>query len=481
MKNTIRVNIAGLAFALTDEAYARLDPYIASLQAHYAKHDQKNEIIEGIEERIAEWFLSKKSDSGTINLNVVEEVISILGTPENIEGETPAESFVRDTDIPLTRKLYRDPNQKWIGGVFSGMAHYLGIRPLFVRLALVVLFIAVSEWSTSLFHIDFDFITLLGFTLIYFILCSVIPVAKTVQEQWEMMGEAGDIDAIRQRANPHMASRNRSCYPMQTADSLFGRIVVACLKLLGLLLMVIGISALTGILFTFFFFRWSEGLSWIDLLKIVQVPHAAWVFTLLVTVCVLPFIALLYQGAKWLFRFKGPRWKPLVMLGLLFVLSCTALSFIVYPGAKNYAQKRSFTYNDYSLANVNTDTLQIDLVYPEGISADEYKPVSWGSDDPEEKPCLFINKKNQTLVFFPQVNIEYLDSPAQEPYAQYHITAFKQKFPFGNKTLSEQMPSYRITNQKVMLYGKLIHKDQPWNRQIEQIELHLSPKTRLFW
>ena len=105
----------------------------------------------------------------------------------------------------LTKKLYRNSDEKVIGGVSSGLAAYFNIAVWIPRL--IFAFPFVLGIINSIFHNmfwSFDPFPSVFFgsfggslTLIYFVLWGVIPEAKTASEKLEMRGEKIDLNTIK--------------------------------------------------------------------------------------------------------------------------------------------------------------------------------------------------------------------------------------------------------------------------------------------
>ncbi|TXE11178.1 PspC domain-containing protein [Algoriphagus aquimarinus] len=87
------------------------------------------------------------------------------------------------------KKLYRNPDDKVIGGVASGLAAYFGVEVIYTRLALVLLILAGGS----------------GF-LIYLILWIITPVASSITERIRMKGGEITLDnidsTIKENINP---------------------------------------------------------------------------------------------------------------------------------------------------------------------------------------------------------------------------------------------------------------------------------------
>ncbi|MEE4116965.1 MAG: PspC domain-containing protein [Marinilabiliaceae bacterium] len=180
MKITVSINIGGIAFHIDEDAYTELKIYLRSLERHFAKEESSSEIMADIEARIGELLKARISDyKQVVTLQDVLEVISILGTPEDI-GEEDNGRVYDKISSPKYSRMYRDPDNRIIGGVSSGMAAYWGIDPWIVRVVFIVLALPGG----------------LGI-LIYAVLWIVLPEAKTTAQKIEMKGEKVNIHNIK--------------------------------------------------------------------------------------------------------------------------------------------------------------------------------------------------------------------------------------------------------------------------------------------
>lgn len=158
MKKVININFQGRVVPIEETAYELLKQYIESLRIYFAKEEGRDEIINDIEGRIAELFSERlKGGITCITDNDVNNVIAGMGRPSDLEAEDleigaasakgssgtastpppqPAAAFV-----PGGRKrLYRNTDDKILGGVCSGLANYLGIDPVILRIVFAVFF-----------------------------------------------------------------------------------------------------------------------------------------------------------------------------------------------------------------------------------------------------------------------------------------------------------------------------------------------------
>ena len=181
MKITVSINLGGYSFNIDEDAYAELKMYLRNLELHFAGEESTSEILSDIETRMAELFRTKiTSYKQVINIEDVRQVISVLGTPEDIsdsDGPTSREKF----SSPGYHRMYRDPDNRVIGGVCSGMGAYWNIDPLIVRIIFIALILAGGIGA-----------------MVYLILYIVLPEAKTTAQKIEMKGDPVNIHNIKE-------------------------------------------------------------------------------------------------------------------------------------------------------------------------------------------------------------------------------------------------------------------------------------------
>ena len=168
MKKVININFQGSVIPIEETAYDILKQYVESLRNYFANEEGKEEIINDIEGRIAELFgETLKKGTTCIGDEDVNKIIDSMGRPADFDADADfvqpnktQEQINYNTNFKEHRKLYRDENQKVIGGVCSGIANYLNIDPLIARILFIVFF---------------------GFAFIlYLVLWIVIPSSATV-------------------------------------------------------------------------------------------------------------------------------------------------------------------------------------------------------------------------------------------------------------------------------------------------------------
>ncbi len=187
MNKTININLGGFFFHIDEIAYQKLRRYLESISKSLSDDPQgKNEIIADIEARISELLSEKITDARqVINENDIDDIIKIMGQPEDYaepEESYNESSYSYQRNSASGKKLFRDGDDKFLGGVASGIAHYFDIDTIWVRLGLLALFLGAG----------------FGF-LIYIILWILLPEAKTTAEKLQMEGEPVNIDNIEKK------------------------------------------------------------------------------------------------------------------------------------------------------------------------------------------------------------------------------------------------------------------------------------------
>jgi phage shock protein PspC (stress-responsive transcriptional regulator) len=194
MEKVINITLGKVVFYIESDAYKKLSTYLESVQKHFHKDEAGEEILEDIESSLAEKFFKQKKKGAAITVDQVEKVIEELGRVEDFEDEEPTgkkkkssdkthskssdktdhedeELFERDEKESIPKKMYRDPYDKIIAGVSSGLGAYFGIDTVLVRLAFLI--------STIFGGLG---------VVIYIVFWIILPVARTKTQQLEMHG-----------------------------------------------------------------------------------------------------------------------------------------------------------------------------------------------------------------------------------------------------------------------------------------------------
>ena len=262
MKKNITINLCGRLFQIDEDAYELLQQYIESLRQSFGREEGGEEIVNDIEARICELF-SELNQRGTeaITIEHVKDIITRIGKPEELTGEeeklensghkydsfrSAAQGF-RDNVRARTagKRLYRNPNDKIVAGVLSGIAAYTGSDVTWWRIGYAMLILA-SNFLLPMFGIWFSFGFFLhinlAFIVFYFVLAIAIPVADTPKQVLEMEGKEVTpqnlADVVVEDKQP--AQHRRGCLGsfFSVIITIFMGIFVGIAAIVGLVLLV---------------------------------------------------------------------------------------------------------------------------------------------------------------------------------------------------------------------------------------------------
>ena len=346
MKKTIKMNIGGRVFHIDEDAYEKLNQYLEQLSEYFSKEEASDEIIQDIENRIAEWMETKISDKKqVVTLDDIEKIIETMGKPEDISEEYEEDDTNEETH---NKKLFRDTETRIFGGVCSGLSHYLNIEVGIVRF-LFILFTFLYFSSA----------------IIYLILWIFIPPAISSKEKMQMKGKANHISDIQNNVKKeyHEVKQNLSklkdSKEAKQANDFFYRffqgvgevlkfMVKFILVILGVALIISGLGMLitfTG-LFVFsepftatHFFSSGEILS-PGIFELFVNPYSAVIIPVsAVFVVLIPVVAILYGGLKLVLNFKSND-RALAIVGLIaWIFSLLILAATIFIEAKDYMIK----------------------------------------------------------------------------------------------------------------------------------------------
>ena len=208
MKEVMNIGIGGKSFVVETSAYEILRDYL-ELFSSKIKPGESSEVMEDIESRIAELCSENISAyKNVVTESIVVKIVTQLGLPNGesyrpfqgaaagaakgaasasagastgtsagtsgaYSGAAGAAYGAGAEEQRVPKKLFRDSDDKMIGGVCSGLGFYLGADPVLVR----VLFLIALLFGT------------LGFW-VYLIIWIVAPLAVNPVQKCEMRGLA---------------------------------------------------------------------------------------------------------------------------------------------------------------------------------------------------------------------------------------------------------------------------------------------------
>ncbi|NBW36059.1 MAG: PspC domain-containing protein [Cytophagia bacterium] len=194
MKKNISINISGIIFHIEEDGYELLRKYLDSVNRYFSNFEDSTEILADIEGRIAEIFLSKLNDSKqVITAEDVNALMSIMGSVNDFKAAEESEFATEPIGAPKEssqkerttnnqqessagsgsstykssepKRLYRDQQRQFLGGVCAGLANYFNVDAVWIRLLFAVLMFA---YGTAI--------------LLYIILWIAVPASNTLEE-----------------------------------------------------------------------------------------------------------------------------------------------------------------------------------------------------------------------------------------------------------------------------------------------------------
>lgn len=315
MNKTVNINLGGMFFHIDEDAYQKLSKYFDAIKRQLSDSDGKDEIMSDIEYRISELFSEKlKSDKQVISMKDLDEVITIMGEPqdyrldENEQSENSQSS--QNQNYGKTKKLYRDMDDHILGGVLSGLGHYFGIDKVWLRIIALCLFFF---YGTGV--------------LIYIILWIVMPEAKTTSEKLEMKGEAVNISSIEKKVREEFNNFSQKVNDIdyqkfgnkvnQGAEKVGNSISNFFLgffgiigKIIGVFIIIFAVGALVSLIIALITLGTTQyfQLPWLGISEAFNYSEVpVWVLGILFLLAIgIPFVAFLMLG----FRILIPNSKP---------------------------------------------------------------------------------------------------------------------------------------------------------------------------
>jgi phage shock protein PspC (stress-responsive transcriptional regulator) len=537
MKKVININFQGQIIAIEEDAYEVLKRYIDSLKVYFSREEGGDEIVNDIECRIAELFGNRlKHGIPCITVEDVEVIISSIGRPGDFDAdyeETDRETSQNQGEDRSVRgepwegpseeqprKLYRDSSDQIIGGVCSGVAHFLKVDPVWIRLLFVILFgvlfwvyivlwivlkamplgsnvtkrfyrnpndrvlggvcgglaayFKIDSWiprvlfllplllnplifnimdTFSIFplnrlldHVGYNWNINLGILLVYIVLWVIIPEAKTVKQKLEMMGEEKYIQSIRDRVSdnvsgsksrtegdsstgsaPHFSpaggeSRSSAPEPASASTSVPTPVRSGCFNALVIsgkivLFMFVGLFAL--VLFSLLIGFLLARAQWIPLKPLFLDPGYE-SHLLIISFCLLFGVPLVAMVTWFIRRIMKAKSRPVigVVATVLWVGGLVSASML----ASRMLHK--FSVECSSETNVPLAPFSADKMYVEMLPyADDYVEFTaggiwglnigtpWFLDELDDCPVLPYCTANEDSLLFTNINLQVCNSP----------------------------------------------------------------------
>ncbi len=422
MKEVFNISLQGVSFTIEKDAYEMLDTYLQELKLHYGK--QEEEVVNDIEERIAELLVEKGCTGGVIvQFNHIEEIIMVLGRPNEIDGQDE-NSF----GSKVKKGIYRDTQNGIVAGVCSGLGAYFNMDAVWVRIIFIlaaIVFTAPSFFIRSFFGINLSWIGLM--LLVYIILWIIIPEAKTVSQRCAMRGESQSVDNIHRKFAQGV--RNVGNEMWQVGSNATGSFFSTLWRIIrfgaGVILASFGFGGIVMLGIGFLGVDMLTGFSLLEIPDYIQlnIGSTFWLKILGILTVLLPCIGMLYSGIQLCFNFKSPKWRPglinfLVWLvcALLFLI-CFFVAFNPYYDLKEHKEQLALT--------TTADTLYVACPKAAGMEMENAKMSIDASHNTLQ--LFYLNNKernNTSFAVYPQVVVRRRN--VEEPYIEAVMETFSK-------------------------------------------------------
>lgn len=409
MERVEKVSIGGMAFTLERNAYDTLNRYMSELKAFYAEKEGGEEILDDIEERIAELIIEKQKQTAIVSESVIREIIGTLGDVKELcaDGGNASDT---GSQPKIRKRLYRNPYNKIISGVMGGLGAYFRTDPVWFRSIFAVLTLAC--FLIGMVYVRTPLMAFAGF-IVYIILWICMPMARTIAQKNELFGRSGDLRDLERTpeyeySKPYFVKEHRPS-PLAKAIGRGFEIFIGSILLISTIFISISL-----IIFSILYFC-NTSISIRSLLELWGMSGWMQVFTIITfsAAVALPLLWLLYISIRLLF--KVHRKYIGLTIFCLWIASLIAASIpagILIRSAKSmsmYVNVEEMTLPSTS----DTLTFRMDMPADEnGRLAGNYKYVIDSDLSLSEIDVIGINpdKNAPSILVYPSLKISFRDS-----------------------------------------------------------------------
>jgi phage shock protein PspC (stress-responsive transcriptional regulator) len=480
MNKTVNINLGGIFFHMDEDAYQKINRYFEAVKRSLAGDSGTDEIMNDIEARIAEIFSERiQTSSHVVTLKDVDAMITVMGQPEDyhIDNENQTNSSSTSNTKYRGKKLFRDMDNKILGGVCAGFGHYTGIDALWIRLALVL--ITISGFGSPI--------------LIYILLWVLVPKAISTAEKLAMTGEPANLSNIerkvREERDNQDIDKKKDESDQRLSDTLtnrsFGSSVGNAIsllfsifgKIIGFFILFISIPMLFALVIGLFatIFGVATIMSypaWDYVNAVMYEGFPLWVVSILAFIALgVPIFYFMVLGLKLLITNMRSLGNPFNYT--LLALWIISLALLVIFGAK---QVKEYAYDSKVVEklplNLNlNDTLKISFANNEFY----YKDTNRRTDFEIKE-----NEQGQPIVFSNSIRFEVLSSKEDYNYIIIEKEAKGSTLEKSKKRAELIKYAYKIENNQ-LVFDNYLTTDlkNRYRGQEVKIYLYLKPNTIL--
>ena len=377
MKKNFTVNICGSIFNIDEDAFEKLNHYLEAIKKHFRTSEGGDEIISDIESRIGEMLRETLSEEKqVITIDDIDKVVQVMGQPFEFESEEgkPEQDDLHYDEKKRPKRLFRDGENRIIGGVAAGMGAYFNADPLWFRLGFIA----------SIFFVG---------PLLYIIFWIIMPLARSTSDKLEMRGQKVNISNIKRSINEEISAlkdkledlkgETRETFQKKNVDqknifdqilefiiTIFKYTVKAVVVLLGIALIALGIFIAIGFFVSVLESNSLMHVSPIGISKVSVMMFLKSIFssnntmilavTGIILVIGIPILMLIYAGFRMIFNFNFKSrivGIPALSLWIAGLLICIVVSIHL---TRSFNQ-RFISKEDFTLQQPAGNTMYISL------------------------------------------------------------------------------------------------------------------------
>ena len=449
MNKTVNINIGGLFFHIDEDAYQKLSRYFDAIKRSLSNSSGKDEIMKDIEMRVAELLTEQqKSDKHVINLKDVDQVVAVMGQPEDyrIDDDNQEPSSANFTSS-VRKKLYRDKDKGLIGGVCTGLGHYFGIDSIWIKIGFILL-----VWAGG------------SGVLAYLILWAITPKAVTTSEKLEMTGEPVTISNIEKKVREEYESvsskfKNANYDEMgnqvkngaERVASGFGNVIMkifgAFAKVLGAFILIVSALSLVTVIIVSIVMMFSSSMPDNKIVEFFETPLGLetplWVQGILFLFAAgIPLFFILILGLKLLvtnLKSIGNIAKYsllgiwLISVGILISLGINEFNQLAYAGKTVQKETINISAND---------TIKVKFRYNDFFSKSIYD-----RDDIR----IAQDSMGNAVIYSNNVGIHLKRTDKPSPYIQIETRAHGKSFAEANERAKKIKYGFKIVGNELIL------------------------------
>lgn len=469
MNKTIIININGVVFHIEEDAYDVLRAYMTEVKRHFAYSPDSLEIVTDIENRLAEMFGERLAaeQRQVITLSDVTIVTDKMGNVADF-NRLDEDAGIDNGSYRTGRKLFRDIDDRIIGGVCSGLAHYVGIEPRWMRLlAIISIFIAGSGLP------------------VYVILWIVLPKALSRTDKMAMKGEPINIQSFKKNFDEEIeglkGGLNRAHWEAKPAiDNLArfigsaGMIVVKTIVAFIAFMGIIGMIVLFIGLFTFLGYWNSNELSTFPF-NIVN-PGYKSILTLSAFIIIfIPLVAIVLFAVKVLV--SRAHISKTVYFGML-IIWLVGIGMGIYHVSKQAAE-----FNDSAKFSVTTD-LKPAVEYTIKVNPDQFltkeDSLLYNIDPSNFKGRIILNSRRGRYNDIRNVTLTIVRGDFNKAVMIQEFSAKGPNFETALATARRSRHSFFQKDSLLMFDGNTyLRRGELWRDQSVRLTLRIPENTKL--